>query len=106
MTITNPYTVPLTTGSGTVTWNYDKGHQAGRDKSLSLQSISIGATTIWTGSSNNVATIPFANPAVIAPGTTVTITFTFHQSYDNLSGIEEIYINLSTPGCENDPIQS
>jgi len=106
MTITNPWNFPLTTGAGTVTWNDDKGHQTGSDKTLSLQTINVGGTIIWTGNSINVSTMPFTNPAIIPPNTTVTITFTFHQSYDNFDGTENIYINLSTPGCEGNPIQS
>ena len=106
MTITNPYNFPLTTGPGTVTWNNDKGHQTGSDKTLSLQSITVGSTSIWTGNSSNVSTIPFTNPAIIPPLSTVTITFTFHQSYDNFDGTENIYINLITPGCENNPVHS
>jgi len=106
MTITNPYAFPLTTGAGTVTWNNDKGHQTGSDKSLSLQSISIGGTIVWTGNSSNVSTVPIATPAIIAPNSTVTITLTFHQSYDNFDGTEYIYINLTTPGCEANPIHS
>jgi hypothetical protein len=106
MTITNPYGFPLTTGPGTVTWNNDKGHQTGSDKSLNLQSITIGATTVWTGNSSSVSTIPFIIPATIPANSTVTITFTFHQSYDTFDGTENIYINLLTPGCEGNPIQS
>jgi len=106
MTITNPYTFPLTTGTGTVTWNDDKGHNVGVDKTLSLQSATIGATTIWTGSSSNVSTMPFTISATIPASSTVTITFTFQQSYDNLDGTEYIYINLLTPGCESNPIHS
>jgi len=106
MTITNPWNFPLTTGAGTVTWNDDKGHQTGSDKSLRLQTINVGGTIIWTGNSTSVSTMPFTNPAIIPPNSTVTITFTFHQSYDNFDGTENIYINLSTPGCEGNPIQS
>jgi len=111
MTITNPYSFPLTTGAGTVTWNDDKGHQTGSDKSLILQSIVIGTTTVWSGASSNVSTIPFNTPVVIPatitpPNTTITITLTFHQSYDTPDGTEKIYINLTTPGCESTPIQS
>jgi hypothetical protein len=106
MTITNPYVFPLTTGTGTVTWNDDKGHQTGSDKTLRLQSIVIGITTVWTGNSINVSTIPWTTPAIISPNTTVVITFTFHQSYDNFDGTENIYINLTNSGCEGNPIQS
>lgn len=106
MTITNPYVFPLTTGPGTVTWNDDKGHLTGTDKTLSLRSITVASTSVWTGSSSNVSTIPFTTPVTIPANSTVTITFTFHQSYDNLDGTEKIYINLTTPGCEGNPIQS
>ena len=108
MTITNPYDFPLTTGDGSVTWNDDKGHQTGSDKTLRLQSIVIGTTTVWTGNSSNVSTMTWTTPAIIpsGPNTTVTITFTFHQSYDNFDGTENITINLTTPGCTATPIQS
>jgi Flp pilus assembly protein TadG len=106
MTITNPWNFPLITGAGTVTWNDDKGHQTGGDKTLRLQNITIAGTTVWTGNSNNVSTMAFSDPAVIPPNSTVTIILTFHQSYDNFDGTENIYINLSTPGCEGNPIQS
>ncbi|MEP7137304.1 MAG: Ig-like domain repeat protein [Chloroflexota bacterium] len=106
MTITNPWSFPLITGAGTVTWNDDRGHQNGSDKSLRLQSIALGSTTVWTGNSVSVSTIPFTTSTVIPANATVTITLTFHQSYDNLDGTENIYINLITPGCENNPIQS
>jgi hypothetical protein len=106
MTITNPYGFPLTTGAGTVTWNGDKGHQTTNDKTLNLLSITIGGTTIWTGSTVDQSIQPFSTPAIIPANSTVTITFTFHQSYDNFDGTEKIYINLTTPGCESNPIQS
>lgn len=99
MTITNPYAYPLTTGAGSVTWNDDKGHQTGADKSLSLRNISIGGTTVWTGSSSSTSTMPWIAPAVIPANSTVTITFTFHQSYDNFDGTESIFFQITTNGC-------
>jgi Flp pilus assembly protein TadG len=106
MAITNSHVFPITTGPGTVTWNNDRGHQSGSDKSLNLQSITIGSTTVWTGNSSNVSTILFVTPATIPANSTVSITLTFHQSFDNFDGTENIFINLLTPGCESSPIQS
>jgi hypothetical protein len=106
MEITNSHSFPLTTGPGTVTWNDDRGHQSGSDKSARLQSITIGSTTVWTGNSSNVSTMLFVLPATIPANSTVSITLTFHQSYDNFDGTENIYINLLTPGCGSNPIQS
>jgi hypothetical protein len=40
----------------------------------------------------------------IPPGSSITITFTFHQTYDRSDGSEELLVNLSTPGCEGYPI--
>lgn len=100
MTIFNPYPYPLTTGDGSVTWNDDKGHQTGSDKTLRLQSVAIGATSVWTGNSNpGVATMPWNTPAVIPANSSVTITFTFHQSYDNFDGTEFIFFQITTNGC-------
>lgn len=107
MTITNPYPWPLTTGAGTVTWNYYKGHQTGSDKTLDLMSIEAAGTLIWnSGPTSNVATQTFATPFVIPANGTVTIVFTFDQSYDNLDGTEDVLVNLTTPGCVGKFIQS
>jgi hypothetical protein len=107
MTITNPYSWPLTTGDGSVTWNYDKGHQTGTDKSLKLMNIVMGGTMVWNlGPTNNIATQPFTTPVVIPANSTMTIVFTFNQSYDNLDGTEDVLINLTTPGCVGKFIQS
>ena len=106
MIITNPYAYPITTGAGSVTWNDDKGHQTGSDKTLSLQSITLGGTTVWTGNSSSTSTMPWTTPAVIPANSTVTIIFTFHQSYDNFDGTESITINLLTNGCSGIIIQS
>jgi Flp pilus assembly protein TadG len=108
MTITNPYVFPITFEDVTVTWNNDKGHQTGGDKTLRLQGASLNGTSFWTGDIANQSTYTIdASPIIPAgPGTTITLTFTFHQSYDNFDGTEKIYINLRTPGCESNPIQS
>ena len=107
MTFTNPYTWPLTTGGGSVTWNYDKGHQTTGDKTLNLLQIVLGGTSVWSaGPTSNVATQTFITPVVIPPGATVSIVLTFHQSYDNLDNTEAVLINLTTPGCEGKFIKS
>jgi Flp pilus assembly protein TadG len=109
MTVTNPFAYPLIIGNGSVTWNDDKGHQTGADKSLRLQNITIGSTTVWTGNSGiNTSSMPWTTPAIIPaiPNGTVTITFTFHQSYDNFDGTELITFNITTNGCNNLVISS
>jgi len=105
LTITNPNAWPLTIGDVFVIWDHDKGHQTGNDKTLILESASLGTTQFWNGSlpGPNAGLDPTA-PLIIPPGTTVTMTFTFHQTYDRSDGSEEIDINLSTPGCEGSPI--
>lgn len=105
MTITNPYSFTLVIKDVTVTWNDDKGHQVGADHTLRLQSASIGAVPFWTGDIGGRSTYTIPYPATIAPGTS-TISFTFHQSYDNLDSTENILINFLTPGCENNPVNS
>ncbi|MGE5377387.1 MAG: TadE/TadG family type IV pilus assembly protein [Bacteroidota bacterium] len=110
MTIANPYPWPLMTGDGTVTWNYQKGHRTGTDKTLNLQSIDVvgttGTTPLWTGPSSMVSTMPFQTPFVIPANSSVTIVFTFSQTYDNMDGYESVLINLSTNGCVGKFIQS
>ena len=88
-------------------WDHNKGHEGGNDKTLTLLSASLGGTTFWTGSNNGPSsTLTPTAPLTIPPGGTVTITFTFHQTYNASDGSEEILINLSTPGCEIFPIQA
>ena len=113
MTITNPYSYPLTTGDGTVTWNHDKGHQIGNDKSLRLLSATLNGTIIWNSgpTSNTTFSVLFTTPAGIPAAvgntpTTVTIAFNFHQTYDNFDGSERIIINLTTNGCNGFIIDS
>ena len=105
MTITNPNAWPLTVDDVFVVWDHDRGHQTGNDKSLALQSASLGGTMFWTGSDDGPSTtLNPTTPLIIPPGSSITIVFTFHQEYDRSDGSEEININLSTPGCENFPI--
>lgn len=105
MTISNPNAWPLTVQDVFVVWDHDRGHQQGNDKSLILQSASLGGTTFWTGASNGPSvTLTPTSALTIPAGSSVTLVFTFHQDYNRSDGSEEININLSTPGCENFPI--
>ncbi len=107
MTITNPYSFTLVMRDVTVTWNNDKGHQTGNDKTLRLLGASIGAVPFWTGDIGNRSTYTIPTTAIIPAGpVTTTISFTFHQSYDNPDPTENILINFLTPGCENNPVDS
>jgi hypothetical protein len=46
------------------------------------------------------------NPGIAIPAsTTSTITFTFHQTYDNWDNTEYVLIDLANPGCP-DLVQS
>jgi hypothetical protein len=105
LTITNPNAWPLTIQDLFVIWDHDKGHQTGNDKTLTLESASLGGTPFWSGSlpGPNAGLTP-TSALVIPPGATVTLTFTFHQEYDKSDGSEEISLNFSTPGCENGSI--
>jgi hypothetical protein len=104
MTISNPTGVNLLVQSVQVYWNHGGGHQSGSDKTLRLQQASLGGT-FWTGDlyapSYEITPIN-----LFVPTGSSTITFTFHQSYDNTDGSERILINLATNGCQNNPIDS
>jgi hypothetical protein len=105
MTITNPNAWPISIQEVFVMWDSNRGHLTGNDKSLILQSASIGGVPFWTGSSAGPSdTLNPVSPVSIPAGSSITITFTFHQSYDRSDGSEEILVNLSTPGCEGYPI--
>ena len=103
MTITNPFGA-LLVNDVTVTWNHDKGHQLGNDKTLALMSASLGGAVFWT----DVVGAPGASQTVVPtsstyiPAGTSTISFTFHQPYDNwdIPPTESISITLAAPGCE------
>lgn len=105
LTISNPNAWPIRIQDLFVVWDHDRGHQQGNDKSLILQSASLGGTTFWTGSNDGPSTTLTPTSALtIPPGSSVTLVFTFHQEYNRSDGSEEININLSTPGCETFPI--
>lgn len=105
MTISSPVTSAVQIQDVFVVWNHDGGNQTGSDKSLRLQSVSLGAT-FWTGDSPGPSITITPSSATFVPTGTSTIRFTFHQSYDNWDGTEEILINLSTSGCQSTPIHA
>ncbi|MEP0804592.1 MAG: Ig-like domain repeat protein [Chloroflexota bacterium] len=99
VTINNPLTEFLQIANVTVTWNHDKGHQTGSDKTLRLQSASLGSV-FWTGNElGPTYTITPSSPIFIPPGSS-TLAFNFHQVFDRWDDTEQVTINLSTPGCE------
>ena len=98
MTINNSTASVLTIDNIVVFWNHDKGHQTGDDKTLQLNSVTLG-TQVWSGSSNGPSVTINPSGTTTIPTGPSTLIFTFHQSYDNLDGTEEILINLLSPGC-------
>jgi hypothetical protein len=106
MTVTNPFAFALTMSNVTVTWNDDKGHKTGSDKTLKLVAAWVNGAPFWTGStSTGVSTITLPGSSSFPPGTS-TITFTFDKSYDNPESTDKIVINWLTPGCEGNPVDS
>ena len=111
LTITNPVPSPIQIQDIFVVWNHEKGHQTTGDKTLRLSSIVLGSQS-WTSSplpSNGPSvSIPSSSPPlpIFIPNGTSTISFNFHQSYDNLDGTEEILINLWSAGCTGFPIHA
>ncbi|HAV78494.1 MAG TPA: hypothetical protein DCX53_14190 [Anaerolineae bacterium] len=99
MTINNPLSTALQISDVTVQWNHDKGHQTGSDKTLRLQSASLGGV-FWTGNQNGPTYTINPVTATIPASTTSTISFSFHQTFDRWDSTESITINLSTPGCQ------
>ena len=108
LSITNPVPSPIQIQDIFVVWNHDKGHKIGSDKTLQLTSISVGSQS-WSGSplpsDGPSVTITPSSPLYIPSGAS-TLTFTFHQTYDNLDSSEEILINLASPGCTGFPIHA
>jgi len=101
MSITNNTTSALAISDITVTWNHDKGHQTGSDKSLRFQGASIAGTNFWTGDQAGATyTIVPATTTYVPASATSLFVFTFHQSYDNKDSTESVTLSFSNPGCE------
>lgn len=108
LSITSPVASPVQIQNIFVVWNHDKGHQTGSDKTLMLTSVILGSQSSSSSplpSTGPSVTITPSSPMYLPNGTS-TLAFTFHQSYDNFDGTEEILINLSSPGCTGFPIHA
>jgi len=100
LSVTNSHTAPLQISVVNVQWNHDKGHLIG-NKKLSLQSVILGSSTIWVGDEGGPSyPVTPTSPGIFPAGSTSTLSFTFHQSYDTWDDTESVTINLATPGCE------
>ena len=104
MTINNPTGHQLLISSVESHWNHDRGHQTGGDKTLRLQSVTLGSSLFTGNVYASSYTVTPTNKYI--PTGTSTITFTYHQSYDNPEGTDRIIIYLATNGCGGYPIDS
>jgi Flp pilus assembly protein TadG len=105
MTITNPNSYPLTVQDIQVVWNAASGG-SGSETTLTLLTASLEGD-LWTVKSTiGTHTITPTGIVEIPANSPSTVTFTFDQNYVNPDGNESIIIHLSTPGCEDFPIQS
>jgi hypothetical protein len=105
MSVTNNTGVPLLVRDVFVDWYNDKGHKTGSDKTLILQSATLGGVTFFTG--NLFASSTTVTPSgLYVPTGTSSIIFTFHQVYDSPDGSEKIIISLATNGCGSVTIDS
>jgi hypothetical protein len=106
MNITNGTGATLNASQITVYWNHDSGHKTGNDRTLRLQSVSLGSA-FWSGDVHAPSyVLPDYFPE-IPPGPS-TIEFTFHQSYDlsEIDHTERVVILLSNNGCQSYSIDS
>ncbi len=101
--ITNPFTSLLQISTIKVTWNHDKGHQTGGDKTLKLDKVNLDATLIWDGNELGPdATINiFQSSPVIPASSTSALTFIFHQGFDRWDNTESVQLFFANPGCES-----
>ena len=105
MSITNQTGVPLLVQDIFVTWNHDKGHSIGADKTLRLQQANLDGVDFF-GGDHSGPSLTITLSTLFLPTGTSTILFNFHQSYEVFDGSEQIFINLATNGCQSYPIDS
>ena len=107
MSITNNTGVPLLVRDVFVDWYHEKGHKTGSDKTLRLQSATLGGVTFFTGNLYAPSTTITPTGLFIPTGTS-SVIFTFHHSADFSArdGNEKIVISLATNGCTGVTIDS
>ena len=109
MSIVNNTGVSVTIGSITVNWNSASGGSTnGTPVPLTLQSVTLGGISLWTGSytaSTFSVPLPFGSASLV-PGTS-SIVFNFQQPYVTrpANGLA-IAITFLTNGCQNFPINA
>jgi hypothetical protein len=106
MTISNNTGSPLLVRDVFVDWYNEKGHQRGGDKTLKLQSATLGGVTFF-GPGNLYASSTTITPnGLYVPVGSSSIIFTFHQTYDSPDRNEKILISLASNGCAGVTIDS
>jgi len=103
MVIQNPNPYPLTVQDIYVVWNAATGANNG---TLTLESVTLVDLFQTVLDSTGTKLITPASTVTMPPTATSTIIFTFDQPYRIVNNDESIVINLSTLGCEGDPIRS
>ena len=98
--ITNPFSSLLQISTVKVSWNHDKGHQTGDDKTLILNNMNLGTTLIWSGNElgPDAPIIP-STTADIPANSTSTLEFIFHQIFDRWDNTESVEFFFANPGC-------
>ena len=98
--ITNPFSSLLQISTVKVSWNHDKGHQTGDDKTLILNKMNLGTTLIWSGNElgPDAPIIP-STTADIPANSTSTLEFIFHQIFDRWDNTESVEFFFANPGC-------
>ena len=99
--ITNPFGSLLQISTIKVTWNHDKGHKTGGDKTLKLDKINLGSQ-VWDDIEFGPdATIIPTAPAYINANSSGTLEFVFHQIFDRWDDTESVELFFTNAGCES-----
>ncbi|NWG33112.1 MAG: Ig-like domain repeat protein [Chloroflexi bacterium] len=99
--ITNPFAQLLQISTIKVTWNHDKGHQTGTDKTLILDKVYLGGGVIWDGNEIGPDAIIIPTSAATIPAnSTSALEFLFHQTFDRWDNTESVELFFANPGCE------